>query len=366
MQRRRALLGAAAAGTAAAAPLVLAAPAVAQSSPEVRWRLSSAFPRNLDVLFGTGERLAQRVAALTENRFQIRFFPAGEVVPGFAVLDAVQAGTIEAGHTPVYYYIGKDPAFAFFTALPFGLNARQNLAWLKHGGGDQLAAELFRDYNLVGFPAGDTGAQMGGWFRNEIKTVEELRGLKFRIAGLAGQVFQRMGAVPTQVAAADIYPSLERGTLDAVEFVGPYDDEKLGFVRVARNYYAPGFWESGAHLHLIINQRAFEALPAHYKAALEVACAEADSDMLARYDHLNPQALRRLVAAGAQLRFWPREVLQAAWREAHGLYEEMGSRNERFRRIWTAYRAYRDEQYQWFRVAENSFDNFAFPAAAQR
>jgi TRAP-type mannitol/chloroaromatic compound transport system substrate-binding protein len=246
------------------------------------------------------------------------------------------------------------------------LNARQNLAWMRHGGGDQLAAELFRDYNLVGFPAGDTGAQMGGWFRNEIRTVEELRGLKFRIAGLAGQVFQRLGAVPTQVAAGDIYPSLERGTLDAVEFVGPYDDEKLGFVRVARNYYAPGFWEAGAHLHLIVNQRAFDALPASYKSALEVACAEADSDMLARYDHLNPQALRRLVAAGAQLRFWPREILQAAWREAHGLYEEMGSRNERFRRIWTAYRAYRDEQYQWFRVAENSYDNFAFPAAAQR
>jgi TRAP-type mannitol/chloroaromatic compound transport system substrate-binding protein len=366
MQRRRALVGAAAASAAAAAPAVLAAPALAQSSPEVRWRLTSAFPRNLDVLFGTGERIAQRVGALTENRFQIRFFPAGEVVPGFQVLDAVQAGTVEAGHTPVYYYIGKDPSFAFFTALPFGLNARQNIAWMQHGGGNQLAAELFREYNLVGFPAGDTGAQMGGWFRNEIRTVEELRGLKFRVAGLAGQVFQRLGAVPTQVPAADIYPSLERGTLDAVEFVGPHDDEKLGFVRVARNYYAPGFWEAGAHLHLIVNQRAFDALPAAYKSALEVACAEADSDMLARYDHLNPQALRRLVAAGAQLRFWPREILQAAWREAHGLYEEMAGRNERFRRIWTAYRTYRDEQYQWFRVAENSYDNFAFPAAAQR
>jgi hypothetical protein len=219
MQRRRALLGAAAAGTAPVA--ILAAPALAQSNPEVRWRMSSAFPRNLDVLFGTGERIAQRVAGLTENRFQIRFFPAGEVVPGFQVLDAVQANTIEAGHTPVYYYIGKDPSFAFFTALPFGLNARQNLAWMQHGGGNALAAELFRDFSIVGFPAGDTGAQMGGWFRNEIRTVEELRGLKFRIAGLAGQVFQRLGAVPTQVPAADIYPSLERGTLDAVEFVGP-------------------------------------------------------------------------------------------------------------------------------------------------
>ncbi|MFZ4406717.1 MAG: TRAP transporter substrate-binding protein [Paracraurococcus sp.] len=355
---RRILLGAA--GTA------LAAPALAQSAPEVRWRIASAFPRNLDVLYGTGERITQRVAALTDNKFQIRFFAAGEIVPGLQVLDAVQAGTIEGGHTPVYYYTGKDPSFAFFTALPFGLNARQTLAWLSHGGGNELAAELFRDYNIIGFPAGDTGAQMGGWFRSEVKSVDDLKGLKFRVAGLAGEIFRRMGAVPTQVAASDIYPSLERGSLDAVEFVGPHDDEKLGFVRVAKFYYAPGFWEAGAHLHLITNQAAFEALPPAYKAAIEVACGEANADMLARYDHLNPQALRRLVSAGAQLRFWPRDILLAAWKEAHGLYDEMAAKNPRFGKIWAAYKTYRDEEYQWFRVAENSFDNFAFPEAARR
>jgi TRAP-type mannitol/chloroaromatic compound transport system substrate-binding protein len=354
---RRILLGAAGAG--------LAAPALAQSAPEVRWRIASAFPRNLDVLYGTGERITQRVAALTDGKFQIRFFAAGEIVPGLQVLDAVQTGTIEGGHTPVYYYTGKDPSFAFFTALPFGLNARQNLAWLSHGGGGELAAELLRDYNIIGFPAGDTGAQMGGWFRNEVKSVDDLKGLKFRVAGLAGEIFRRMGAVPTQIAASDIYPSLERGTLDAVEFVGPHDDEKLGFVRVAKYYYAPGFWEAGAHLHLITNQAAFEALPAPYKAAIEVACGEANADMLARYDHLNPQALRRLVSAGAQLRFWPRDIMQAAWKEAHALYDEMSAKNPRFGRIWASYKAYRDEEYQWFRVAESSFDNFAFPAAAQ-
>ena len=357
---RRLLLGA------AAAPALLATPALAQVNPEIRWRIASAFPRNLDVLYGTGERIAQRVAALTDNKFQIRFFAAGEIVPGLAVLDAVQAGTIEGGHTPVYYYTGKDPSFAFFTALPFGLNARQNLAWLSHGGGNELAAELFADYGITGLPAGDTGAQMGGWFRSEVKSLDDLKGLKFRVAGLAGEIFRKLGAVPTQVAAADIYPSLERGTLDAVEFVGPHDDEKLGFVRVAKNYYAPGFWEAGAHLHLITNRAEFEKLPAAYKAALEVACGEANADMLARYDHLNPQALRRLVVAGAQLRFWPRDILAGAWKEAHGLYEEMGSKNPRFGKIWSAYRAYRDEEYQWFRVAESSFDNFAFPEAARR
>ncbi|TCZ54256.1 TRAP transporter substrate-binding protein [Roseicella aquatilis] len=353
-------------GAAAAAPAALAAPALAQSAPEVRWRLTSSFPRTLDVLFGVSENIAKRVAAVTDGKFQIRVFPAGEVVPGLQVLDAVQAGTLEAGHAPVYYYTGKDPSFAFFTALPFGLNARQNNAWLLHGGGNELAAELLRDYNIHGIPAGDTGAQMGGWFRNEIKGLDDLKGLKFRVAGLAGEIFSRLGAVPTQLAASDIYPALERGTLDAVEFVGPHDDEKLQLFRVARYYYAPGFWEPGAHTHILVNQRAWEALPAPYKAALETACGEQNADMLARYDHLNPQALRRMIAAGAQLRFWPREVMQAAWREAHALYEEMSAKNPRFGKIWASYKAYRDEEYQWFRVAESSFDNFAFPEAARQ
>jgi TRAP-type mannitol/chloroaromatic compound transport system substrate-binding protein len=355
---RRALLGAAA----AAAPVALAAPALAQAAPELRWRLTSSFPRNLDILFGTPEGIARRVAALTDNRFQIRCFPAGEIVGGLQALDAVQAGTVECAHSAAYYYTGKDPSFAFFTAMPFGLNTRMFNAWNRHGGGAALANELFGSYNIVAMSAGDTGAQMGGWFRKEVKTLADLQGLKFRIAGFAGQVFAKMGAVPTQVAASDIYPSLERGTLDAVEFVGPYDDEKLGFARVAPNYYFPGFWEPGARLHLMVNKAAFEALPAPYKAALEAACAEADQEMTARYDAGNPQALRRLVAGGAQLRPWSREILAAAWKAAHELYDETGAKNERFKKIWESYRRFRDDEYAWFRVAENSFDNFAFTA----
>ncbi|MCQ4159386.1 TRAP transporter substrate-binding protein DctP [Roseomonas sp. GC11] len=356
---RRALLGAAA----AAAPAALAAPALAQTAaPEVRWRLTSSFPRNLDILFGAPELIARRVAAMTDGKFQIRTFPAGEIVGGLQALDAVQAGTVECAHTASYYYIGKEPGFAFFTALPFGLNTRMFNAWYRHGGGAALAADLFGAYNIVAFTAGDTGAQMGGWFRKEVKTLAELQGLKFRIAGFAGQVFAKLGAVPTQVAASDIYPSLERGTLDAVEFVGPYDDEKLGFARVAPNYYFPGFWEPGARLHLMVNKAAFEALPASYKAILEAACAEADQEMTARYDAGNPQALRRLIAGGAQLRPWSREILSAAWKAAHELYEETGAKNERFKTIWESYRRFRDDEFAWFRVAENSFDNFAFTA----
>jgi len=354
---RRTLAGAAAAGA-----TLLATPAVAQALPEVRWRVQSSFPRVFDVLYGTMERIAARVGQLTEGRFRIQTFPAGEIVGGLAVLDAVQAGTIEAGHTASYYYIGKDVAFAPFTAMCFGLNTRQMTAWFRHGGGNALADQLFAEYNIVAHTAGDTGAQMGGWFRNEITTVEQLRGLKFRITGLAGQLFTRLGAAPTLIAPADIYPSLERGVIDAAEFVGPHDDERANYVRVARFYYAPGFWEPGARLHFMSNKRAHDALPDLYKHALEVACAEADSDMVARYDHLNPLALRRLVAAGAQLRFWPRPVLEAAWRANEAMNADLMGQNARFRGIMESYLRFRGDQYQWFRVSENSFDNFAFSA----
>ncbi|MBW6398412.1 TRAP transporter substrate-binding protein DctP [Roseomonas sp. HJA6] len=360
---RRALMGAAA----AAAPAALATPALAQTQmPEVRWRLTSSFPRNLDVLFGTAEALARRVGELTDGKFRIQAFPGGEIAPPLAALEAVQQGSVECAHTASYYYVGKDPTFAFFTAMPFGMKSRQFTAWWRYGGGKELGAELFSDYNAVAFTAGDTGAQMGGWFRNEVNNLAALQGLKFRIAGFAGQVFQRMGAAPTQVAAADIYPSLERGTLDAVEFVGPHDDEKLGFVRVARFYYAPGFWEPSARLHFLANKAAYDALPDLYKYAIQVATAEQDVEMLARYDDLNPKALRRLIAAGAQLKFWPRDIMQAAWRAAHEVYDETSARNPRFKKVWESYKPYRDEQFQWFRVAENSYDNFAFPAAAAR
>ncbi len=356
---RRAILGAAA----AAAPAALATPALAQTLPEVRWRAQSSFPRVFDVLYGTLERISARVAQLTDNRFRIQVFPAGEIVGGLQVLDAVQAGTLEAGHTASYYYIGKEPGFAPFTAMTFGLTTRQLTAWFRHGGGNELAAELFREYNIHGITAGDTGAQMGGWFRNEITSVEQLRGLKFRITGLAGQLFTRLGAAPTLIAPADIYPSLERGVIDAAEFVGPHDDERANYVRVARFYYAPGFWEPGARLHFMSNLRAWNALPDLYKHAVEVACGEADADMVSRYDHLNPQALRRLVAAGAQLRFWPRPVMEAAWRANEELNADLGRQNPRFGRIMESYNRFRNDQYQWFRVSENSFDNFAFTAA---
>ncbi len=354
-------------GAVAAAPVALATPALAQTqSPEIRWRLTSSFPKNLDILFGGAEYLARRVAQMTENRFQIRSFAAGEIVPALQVLDAVQNGTIECGQTSSLYYVGKDPTLAAFAAIPFGMNMRQLTAWLRQGGGNEIAAELYRDYNVVGIPFGDTGTQMGGWFRKEIRNLEDLKGLKFRISGFAGHLFSRLGAAPTQISASDIYPALERGTIDAAEWIGPYDDEKLGFVRVAKFYYTPGFWDPCSRGVLMVNQTAWNSLPEHYRHILEVACGEASMEMTSRYDEANPQALRRLLASGAQLRNWPREIMQAAWRATHDLYEETAVQNPRFRKMWTSYKAFRDEQFQWFRVAENAYENFAFVAATQR
>ena len=353
-------------GAAATAPM-LAAPALAQTeSPEIRWRMPSSFPKNLDILFGGAEYLSRRVAQATNGRFRLQPFAAGELVPPLQILDALQAGTVECGQTASLYYVGKDPTFAPFTAIPFGLNMRQMTAWMRLGGGNELAAELYRDYNVVGIPFGDTGTQMGGWFRKEMRTMEDLAGLKFRISGFAGHLFAKMGAAPTQIAGADIYPALERGTIDAAEWIGPYDDEKLGFARVARYYYAPGFWEGSSRGVFMVNLRAWESLPDTYKHVLEMACQEATMDMAAKYDDANPKALRRLIAAGAQLRIWPREIMQAGWRAANELYEETAAQNPRFRKLWASYKPYRDEQFQWFRVAENNYENFAFAAAAQQ
>jgi len=359
MQRRKFLTGAGV-GLAATG---LAAPAIAQSMPEIKWRLASSFPKSLDTLFGTSEVLTKRVAALTDNKFQIRSFAGGEIVPGLQVLDAVQAGTVECGHTASYYYFGKDPTFAFMTAVPFGLNTRQMNAWIYHGGGQELLQkELYDSFNVVHIAAGHTGAQMGGWFRKEIKTVEDLKGLKMRIGGFAGQVMSKLGLVPQQIAGGDIYPALEKGTIDAAEWVGPYDDEKLGFHKVAKYYYYPGWWEGGAMLSMMVNKAEWEKLPASYKSALDVACLEGQTWMVSKYDAGNPPALRRLLAGGAQMRAFPREVLQACYGAAQEVFAETSAKNERFKKVLDHYMAFARDQRSWFRYAEASFDNFVSTA----
>jgi TRAP-type mannitol/chloroaromatic compound transport system substrate-binding protein len=366
MLRRKFLKGAALAGAGSVgAAASFPAPALAQSMPEIKWRIASSFPKSLDTIYGGGETIAKRVAELTDNKFQMRVFAAGEIVPGLQVLDAVQNGTVEAGHTVSYYYVGKDPTFAFDACMPFGLNVRQQNSWMRTGGGQELMREFFKDYNIVQFACGNTGTQMGGWFRKEIKTVDDLKGLKFRIAGIAGQILSKLGVVPQQIAGGDIYPALEKGTIDAAEWVGPYDDEKLGFNKVAKYYYYPGWWEGGPQVSLMINQQQWASLPAHYQAAIETACSDATLTMLAKYDAQNPVALRKLVASGTQLRPFPRAVLEACFDAANEVYAEIAASNPKFKKVYEPWLKYRDEQLLWFRVAEGTFDNF-MAAASQR
>ncbi len=360
--KRRTFLTTAGAGLATSA---VAAPAIAQSMPELRWRLAASWPKSLDTLYGGCEFFAKRIAEITDNRFQIQPFAAGELVPGLQVLDAVQNGTVEMGNTALYYYWGKDPAFTFGTALPFGLNARQHMSWMQFGGGTELLNELLRNYNCIAEPAGNTGAQMGGWYRKEIKTPDDLKGLKIRVGGFGGTILSKVGAVPQQLAAGDIYPALEKGTIDAAEWVGPYDDEKLGFVKVARYYYYPGWWEGCGQSHNIINLQKWNELPKSYQAAVISASHDAFTWVLGKYDHGNSAALKRLVAAGAQLRPFPHEVLEACYRAANEIYSELAANNPMFKKLYESLVSYRSDAYLWFQVAELAFDTFQIRVRAR-
>ena len=358
MQRRKFLTSAGAGLAAGVATTAALSQTQTATLPTIKWRLASSFPKSLDTIYGAAEVISKRVAAATGGKFQIQVFAAGEIVPAFSTVDAVQNGTVECTHTAPYYFFGKDPTFAFACAIPFGMNARQQNAWMYHGGGLALMRDFFKDYNIINFPAGNTGAQMGGWFRKEIKSVADLKGLKFRVGGFAGRVLTKLGVVPQQIPGGDIYPSLEKGTIDAAEWVGPYDDEKLGFYKVAKYYYYPGWWEGGPELDLFVNMKQWEALPPEYKSILESACAEANVDMLAKYDALNPAALKRLAGNGVQLRPFTKDIMNACFKAANEVYAEESEKNPKFKKVYDAWKTFRDDQILWSRVAEQNFDSF--------
>jgi TRAP-type mannitol/chloroaromatic compound transport system substrate-binding protein len=359
--KRRQFLTTAAVGAAAA---TIAKPAIAQSSPEISWRLTSSFPKSLDTIFGASEVFAKAVADMTDNKFKLQVFAAGEIVPGLQVADAITNGTVEVGHTASYYYVGKDPTYAFGTAVPFGLNQRMQDAWWMYGDGDKLMNEFYATQKIYALLAGNTGCQMGGWFRKEIRTPADINGLKMRIGGFAGRVLQKLGAVPQQIAGGDIYPALEKGTIDGAEWVGPYDDEKLGFNKVAPFYYYPGWWEGGAMLHMFINLDKWNSLPKSYQAVMTAAAHIANTDMQAKYDARNPAALKRVVAGGAQLRPFSPEVMQACFKAAGELYAETAAANPQFKKVHDNHMAFRGDQYLWWQVAEFNMDNFMVRAKA--
>jgi TRAP-type mannitol/chloroaromatic compound transport system substrate-binding protein len=353
--QRRDFLKAAGAGMAASA---VAAPAIAQSMPEVKWRLTASWPKSLDTLYGTCESFAKYVAEATDNKFQVQVFAAGEIVPGLQVLDAVQNDTVEICHTATYYFIGKDPTWALFCAVPFSLNARQQNAWYYDGDGLKLMNEFAKKFNVHAMVGGNTGAQMGGWFRNEIKTVDDLKGLKMRIGGWAGKTLEKLGVVPQQIAGGDIYPALEKGTIDAAEWVGPYDDEKLGFYKIAPYYYYPGWWEGGTANHFLINQEKWNALPKNYQAIVASAAGFCNVEQLGRYDARNPAALKRLVAGGAQLRPFSTAIMEACLKASNEVNAETSAANADYKKIWESIVPFRNDEYLWWQVAEFTYDGF--------
>ena len=346
------------AGAFAGATTLVAAPAIAQSAPEMKWRLTSSFPKSLDTIYGTAQTFAKYVAEATDNKFQIQTFAAGEIVPGLQALDAVSSATVEVAQTPLYFYIGKEPALAYATGVPFGMNHRHQASWWTFGGGADLVNEALKPFKAHAILAGNSGTQMGGWFRKEIKTVADLQGLKMRIGGFAGQVVSKLGAVPQQIAGGDVYGALEKGSLDAAEFVGPYDDEKLGFYKVAKYYYYPGWWEGGAMLHMVINDEKWNALPKLYQNILYQAGAAAGTWMIEKYDSVNPAALKRLIAGGAELRAFPPAVMEASYAATQEYLAETAEKSPLFRKTKESHDAYIKEVLFYTQIAENYYDNY--------
>lgn len=336
----------------------IAAPALAQSTPTINWRLASSFPKSLDTIFGGSERMAKRISELTNGKFNIRAFPGGEIVPPFEVMSAVQNGTVEMAHTVSQYFSGVDATFTFDSGLPFGLNSRQQTAWFAKGGGKELLRELFREYGIINFMGGNTGTQMGGFFRKEVKTLDDIKGLKFRIGGLAGRIFEKLGAVPQQIPAGDVYSALEKGTIDAAEFVGPFDDEKLGFNKVAPYYYAPGWWDAGPQESFYVGIKAWEQLPPEYQVALETATYETHVLIQAQYDASNPAALARILKNGGQLRWFSKEIMTECYKLSDEMLHAEAEKNPRFKKILDPWMRFRGDSNQWFSVAEAPMQNF--------
>jgi len=353
MDRRSLIRNAGIAGVLAAG----IAPAV-HAQAAIRWRLASSFPKSLDTLFGGAQVFAESVKKMSNGKFEISTHAAGELMPAFGVVDAVQQGSVECAQTAPYYFFGKDEAFSLGCAVPFGLNSRQLTAWMYEGNGLKLMREFYAKYNIVNFPGGNTGAQMGGWFRKEIRSAKDLKGLKFRIAGLAGKVMERLGVVPQNIPGGDIYPALEKGTIDAAEWVGPYDDQKLGLVKVAPYYYYPGFWEGSAELDFFVNDKAWNALSPDNKAIVEAAAAQAHIDIQAKYDARNPVALKQLVAGGAKLRAFPNDMMNEAFKVSNQIYSETSAKNPSFKKVYDDMAKFRADANLWFRFTEMSFDRF--------
>jgi len=356
----------AAAGVAACQPGALPAAQVQQavadnpSLPTINWQMATSWPISLDTIFGGAQVVAERVAALTNGKFTIDPRAAGELAPGLEVLNVVEQGAVPMGHTASYYYVGKSPITAFGTAVPFGLTARQQNSWLYEAGGLDLLQQAYKDkFGVIQFPAGNTGVQMGGWFNKEIKSLADMQGLKMRIPGLGAKVMDKLGVTVQVLPGGEIFQALQTGAIDAAEWVGPYDDQKLGFHKVTNFYYYPGWWEPGPSLEIQINLAEWDKLPAEYQAALQSAAAEANMIMLARYDAKNPGALQQLLGESqVQLAPFPDDVMQAAQESSLALLDDFAAQDTDFASILKEWNTFRENIQPWFGLAERSYLDF--------
>lgn len=356
--RRKFLGGVAVAGAAAS---TLPKPAIAQANPEIKWRMPMFVPKTVESVIDSANDVVRRVAELTDGKFQIQQFGAGEIVPGGpAVLTAAEDGTTECAFTLSYYSFGKDPAYAFGSTLPFGPTLRGHYAWLFKNGGMELLNQFYESKGTHAIPCGNSTMQMGGFFRKEVNTLADLKGLKMRIPGLGGLVMSKLGVVPQQIAPGDIYPALERGTIDAAEWAGPYDDFKFGFYKVAQFYYGPGWWEPQATIWLHVNKAKWDELPKTYKAVLETACIATCTSHNAKNDVLNSNGLRQLLSNGAKLRYFSKEIMDAAYDAAFKTFDELSAKSEAWAKIYPAWKKHIDEHELYYRVGDNTYENYIF------
>ena len=363
MQRRKLLGTGAAALTAAAGTGLLSSctirreePSNTVSLPTVRWRMATSWPISLDTIYGGAETISERVNALSGGNFQIKPYAAGEIVPGLEVLDAVQAGSVECGHTASYYYKGKNPSLAFGTSVPFGLTAQEINGWLQYGGGQQLWDEIYKPFGLKAFPAGNTGVQMGGWFNQEINKLEDFSGLVIRMPGLGGEVLRRLDATVQTIPGGEIFQALKTGAIDATEWVGPYNDLAFGFHQAAKYYYWPGWHEPGTAMEAMINRNAWDQLPSDLQKIIQCACSTVNDHMLAEFTTRNSTALETLVKQhGVQLRKFSDEILNSIGLTAKEVIHEVANKDPNTNKVYNSFIEFRKNSLNYTRISEEAY-----------
>ncbi len=326
------------------------------------WKMVSTWPPNFPVFQEGVDRFADSVETMSAGRLKIKVFAGGELVPALQTFDAVSQGTVELGHGAAYYWAGRVPAAQFMSAVPFGMNASGMNAWFYGGDGLKLWHELYKPFNLVPFPVGNTGVQMGGWFNQKIDTVEDLKGLKMRIPGLGGKVLSKAGGTPVLLAGGEIYTSLERGNIDATEWVGPYHDKRLGLHRAAKYYYTPGWHEPGTALELIVNQAAWDSLTPDLQKIIEEAAMATNQWMYTQFETLNLNALRELLAdKNVAVLSFPSEVLAELKKLTDEVLAEEAAKSEDFKRVYENYAAFAADNDVWKTLSEISYYNATHP-----